>query len=137
MHHPGVYIQNIFAQQTDKKQLYRANKKVPISIGAVPIGKLSHHISFAHKYKNAISMVSVAKQNPIIVAMRNPIFVYDVKLSIAASYKVYQLLCDFPVLRFAWVYSISFRNGPSSATIPRKNGTGSSKVLNISIKLLS
>ena len=55
-----------------------------------------HQISLAIKYPIAINIFIVAKRKPIIVAIRKPIFVYDVKLNMAASYKLYQLLCVFP-----------------------------------------
>ena len=60
----------------------------PIVKGAVPAEKLSQLIIFITVYTRATTILIAEQANPRNVAKRKPTFVYDVKLSIAASYKL-------------------------------------------------
>ena len=53
--------------------------------GTIPTGKLSQNKSLSIRYTSAMEKLQKDIINPAMVAILKPIFVYDVKLNIAAS----------------------------------------------------
>ena len=105
-------------------------KHTSIISGAIPAANLFQYISLSIRYTIATITLTSPINAPTKVASLKPIFVYDVKLNIAASYNVKKLLCVFPALLCACVYSISVFLKPNSPTMPLMKGIGSLRSLN-------
>ena len=77
---------NIYSPINPKKNSCIPPKKnIPMMIGAIPAENLFHQIIFNIKYINAIKKLPIPIIAPKKVANLKPIFVYEVKLNIAAS----------------------------------------------------
>ena len=79
--HDGACMQVV--QSSKKKRRHDRGLQ-----GAVPAEKVSQLIIFITVYTRATTILIAEHANPRNVAKRKPTFVYDVKLSIAASYKL-------------------------------------------------